>query len=78
MTGFFFKLPICFYVLSDCCIFIEPCSTCGGTAEEKMEFVRWLVVKFLDFHEKETWFSDNLNYSMPTLNCFIIDLPTFL
>lgn len=39
-----------------------PCSICGGTAEEKMEFVRWLVVKFLNLHEKETWFSDNLNY----------------
>ena len=31
-------------------------------AEEKMEFVRWLVVRFLDLHEKEAWFSDNLNY----------------
>ena len=39
-----------------------PCSVCGGTAEEKMEFVRWLVVKCPDLHEKETWFGDNLNY----------------
>lgn len=38
-----------------------PCSVCGGTAEEKMKFVRWLA-KSLDFHEKETWFSDDLNY----------------
>lgn len=27
-----------------------------------MEFVRWLVVRLLDFYEKEAWFSDNLNY----------------
>lgn len=39
-----------------------PCSICGGTDEEKMEFVRWLVVNLPDLHEKETWFSDNLNY----------------
>lgn len=37
------------------------CSICGGTAEEKMAFVRWLV-KSLDLHEKETWFGDDLNY----------------
>lgn len=36
-----------------------PCSFCGGTAEEKMKFVRWLV-NFLELHEKETWFSDEL------------------
>jgi hypothetical protein len=39
-----------------------PCSVCGGTAEEKMEFVRWLVARSLDFHEKEAWFGDELNY----------------
>lgn len=39
-----------------------PCSVCGGTAEEKMEFVRWLVVRSLDLHEKEAWFGDELNY----------------
>ena len=27
-----------------------------------MEFVRWLVVRFLDLHEKEAWFGDKLNY----------------
>ncbi len=37
------------------------CSICGGTNEEKMVFVRWLV-KSLDFNEKETWFGDDLNY----------------
>ena len=39
-----------------------PCSVYGGTAEEKMEFVRWLVVRSLDLHEKEAWFGDELNY----------------
>lgn len=42
--------------------FSFPCSICGGTAEEKMEFVRWLVVKFLDLHEEEVWFGDKLHY----------------
>lgn len=37
-----------------------PCSICGGMAEEKMEFVRQLVVRFLDFHEKETWFGESI------------------
>lgn len=37
------------------------CSISGGTAEEKMAFVRWLV-KSLEFHEKETWFSDDVHY----------------
>ena len=39
-----------------------PCSICGGTAEEKMEFVRWLAVRFLDLHEEEVWFGDKLHY----------------
>ncbi|MDE7204481.1 MAG: hypothetical protein K2O91_21865, partial [Lachnospiraceae bacterium] len=38
-----------------------PCSICGGTVEEKMELVRWLV-KSLNLHEKETWFGDDLHY----------------
>ena len=38
-----------------------PCSICGGTAEEKMEFVRWLA-KSIDLHEKETWFGDNFHF----------------
>ena len=37
------------------------CSICGGTAEEKMAFVRWLV-KSLGLNEKETWFSDDVHY----------------
>lgn len=41
--------------------YLFPCSICGGTAEEKMAFVRW-IVKSLDLHEKETWFGDNLHY----------------
>ena len=39
-----------------------PCSICGGTAEEKMEFVRWLAVRFLDLQEEEVWFGDKLHY----------------
>ena len=38
-----------------------PCSICGGTAEEKMQFVRWLV-KSLELHEEEMWFGDDLHY----------------
>lgn len=38
-----------------------PCSICGGTSEEQMAFVLWLV-KSLELDEKPTWFSDKLNY----------------
>lgn len=37
------------------------CSVRGGTAEEKMAFVRWLA-KSLALHEEETWFGDDLNF----------------
>lgn len=37
------------------------CSINGGTAEERMEFVKWLV-KSLKFREEKAWFSDDLHY----------------
>ncbi len=38
-----------------------PCSVLGGTPEEKMAFVRWLV-KYLELPEGEVWFGDDLHY----------------
>ncbi|MDE7224582.1 MAG: hypothetical protein K2O34_12500, partial [Acetatifactor sp.] len=36
-----------------------PCSVFGGTAEERMDFVRRLVEPF---HPQKAWFSDELHY----------------
>lgn len=37
----------------------RPCTVFGGTAEERMDFIRHLVEPF---HPQKTWFSDNLHY----------------
>ncbi len=38
-----------------------PCSTRGGTAEERMAFARWLVTS-LGLREEEAWFGDALHF----------------